>query len=98
MSDRGEDCVGGVALAAFEIAAAEIAVGLQMSDHGFDGGAAFEFALNGTVNATLLAGDEDPAWVGRIVAAVSLVDIGAFDLAAVSFWVSSMTARRVWPS
>ena len=82
MSDRGEDCVGGVALAAFEIAAAEMAVGLHVSDHGFDGGAAFEFALNGTVNATLLAGDEDPAWVGRIVAAVSVVDIGAFALAA----------------
>ena len=61
MSDRGEDCVGGVALAAFEIAAAEMAVGLDVSDHGFDGGAAFELALDGTVNATLLAGDEDPA-------------------------------------
>ena len=72
MSDRGEDCVGGVALAAFEIAAAEMAVGLHVSDHGFDGGAAFELALDGTVNATLLAGDEDPAWVRRIVAAVSL--------------------------
>jgi hypothetical protein len=61
MSDRGEDCVGGVALAAFEIAAAEMAVGLHVSDHGFDGGAAFEFALDGTVDAALLAGDEDTA-------------------------------------
>jgi hypothetical protein len=33
------------------------------------------------VDATLLAGDEDTAWVRRIVAAVSLVDISAFDLA-----------------
>ena len=41
MSNRGEDCVGGVALAAFEIAAAEMSVGLHVSDHGFDGGAAF---------------------------------------------------------
>ena len=72
MSNRGEDCVGGVALAAFEIAAAEMSVGLHVSDHGFDGGAAFELALDGTVDATLLAGDEDTAWVRRIVAAVSL--------------------------
>ena len=73
MSNRGEDCVGGVALAAFEIAAAEMAVCLHVSDHGFDGGAAFELALDGTVDATLLAGDEDPAWVRRIVAAVSRI-------------------------
>ena len=53
MSNRGEDCVGGVAFAAFEIAAAEMAVGLHVSDHGFDGGAAFELALDGTVDTTL---------------------------------------------
>src|SRR5208337_5429196 len=59
-----------------------MAVGLHVSDHGFNGGAAFELTLDGTVDATLLAGDEDTAWVRHIVAAVSLVDISAFDLGA----------------
>ena len=46
-----------------------MSVGLHVSDHGFDDGAAFELALTAPVDATLLAGDEDPAWVRRIVAA-----------------------------
>ena len=50
VSDRGEDCVRGVAFAAFDTAAPEMAVGLHVSDHGFDGGAAFELALDGTVD------------------------------------------------
>ena len=82
MADRGEDGVGGVAIAALEIAAAEMAVGLHVSDHGFDGGAASELALDGAEDAALLTGDEDPTWIGRIVAAISLVDIGALDFAA----------------
>ena len=82
MADGGEDGVGGVAGAALEIAAAEMALGLHVADHGLDGGAASQFALDGAEDAALLAGDEDAARVGRIVAAVSLVDIGALDLAA----------------
>ena len=40
VANRGEDCVGGVTIAAFGVAGAEMAVGLHVSDHGFDGGTA----------------------------------------------------------
>ena len=40
MADGGEDDVGGVSGAAFEVAAAEVTFGLQVSDDGLDGGAA----------------------------------------------------------
>src|SRR5215475_6427650 len=39
-----------------------------------------QFALDEAEDAALLAGDEDAARIGRIVAAISLVDIGALDL------------------
>ena len=38
--------------------------------------------LDGAEHAALLAGDEDTVWVRGVVAAVSLVDISALDLAA----------------
>lgn len=53
-----------------------------MADHGFDGRAAPQFALDGAEDASLLSGDEDAAWMWRIVASVSFVDIGTLDLAA----------------
>ena len=34
VADGGEDDVGGVALATLEMAAAEVAIGLHVSDHG----------------------------------------------------------------
>jgi hypothetical protein len=46
-----------------------------------DGGAAPQLALDGTEHVALLPGDEDAMRIRRIVAAVSLVDIGALDLA-----------------
>jgi hypothetical protein len=52
VADGGEDDVGGIALAALEMAAAEVTVGLHVFDHGLDGAAASQFALG-------LAGDED---------------------------------------
>ena len=52
-----------------------MAFGLHVADHGLDGGAAAQFALDGAEHAALLAGDEDAVWVGGVVAAVSLVDI-----------------------
>ena len=76
MADGGEDGVGGVAGGSLEIAAAEMALGLHVADHGLDGRAASQFALDGTEHAALLPGDEDAMRVLRIVAAVSLVDIG----------------------
>jgi hypothetical protein len=81
VSDGGEDGIGGVSGTAFEIAAAEVALGLHMADHGLDGRSASEFALDGTEDA-LLSGDEDAARVLRIMPAETLVDIAALDLAA----------------
>ena len=80
MADRGEDGVGGVAGGSLEIAAAEVVLGFHMPDHGLDGRAASQLALDGTEHAALLSGDEDTVRVWRIVAAVSFVDIGALDL------------------
>src|SRR5262249_14809574 len=97
VADCGKDGVRGVAGTALEVAAAEVAVGFHVSDHSFDGGAAPQFALDDTEDAALLAGDEDAARIGRIVPAVSLVDIGALDSRPVSLSVASMTASRVWP-
>ena len=57
-----------------------MAVGFHVSDHSLDGGSAPQFALDEAEDAALLAGDEDAARIGRIVAAISLVDIGALDL------------------
>ena len=53
MADGGEDGVGGVASGSLEIAAAEMAFGLHVSDHGLDGGAAAQFALDGTEHGQL---------------------------------------------
>jgi hypothetical protein len=63
----GGDAVGDIALAALEMAAAEVTVGLHVSDHGLDGAAASQFALDDAEHAALLAGDEDAAWIGRAV-------------------------------
>jgi hypothetical protein len=40
VADGGEDDVGGIALAALQVAAAEVTIGLHVTDHGLDGGAA----------------------------------------------------------
>ena len=80
--DCGEDGVGGITFLALEVAAAEVAIGLHVSDHGFDSGAAFELALDDAEDAALLAGDEDTTGILRVVAAVSLVDIGSLDRTA----------------
>jgi hypothetical protein len=81
VADGGEDGVDGIAGGSLEIAAAEMSFGLHMADHGLDGGATSQLAFDGTEHAALLAGDEDAVRVCCIVAAISLVDIGALDLA-----------------
>lgn len=81
MSGSGEDGVCGIAGAALEIAAAEMALFLHVADEGFDGGAAAQFSFDRTEDATLLAGDEDAARLRRVVPAISLVDVDPFDLA-----------------
>ncbi|MCP1854751.1 hypothetical protein ACVI1L_004500 [Bradyrhizobium sp. USDA 4516] len=63
VADGREDHIGGIAGAAFEVAAAEVTIGLQVSDDGFDGGAAAQLALDDPEDAALLAGDEDPAGI-----------------------------------
>ncbi len=62
-----------------------MSVGLEVSDHGFDGRASSQLALDHAEDAALLTGNEDAAWIGGIVASVSLVDVGALDLAASEF-------------
>jgi hypothetical protein len=42
-----------------------MAIGLHVSDHGFDGGSAAEFAFDHTEDPALLAGDGDAPWGGR---------------------------------
>jgi len=54
VADGGEDDVGGIALAALEMAAAEVTVGLHVSDHGLDGAVASQFALDDAEDAALL--------------------------------------------
>ena len=82
VTDSGEDGVGGIAGTTFEIAAAEVTFGFHVADHRLDGGSTSQFAFDGAEDAALLSRDEDAAWILRIVAAVTLVDIGALDLAA----------------
>jgi hypothetical protein len=82
VADGGEDDVGGIALAALKMAAAEVTVGLHVSDHGLDGAAASQFAFDDAEDAALLARNEDAAWIGCAVTTISLVDIGTFDLTA----------------
>src|SRR4051795_4077543 len=81
VADSGEDGVGGIAIAAFEIAAAEVTFGLHVADHGLDCGSTSQFAFDGAEDAALPR-DKDAAWILRRVATVSLVDIGPLDLAA----------------
>jgi hypothetical protein len=82
VADGSEDDVCGVALAAFEMAAAEVAIALHVSDDGFNSRAAARFALDDAEDAALLTRDEDATRIGRVVAAIALVDIGALDRAA----------------
>ena len=71
-----------------------MALGFHMADHGLDGRAAAQFALDGAEHAALLAGDEDAVWVRRVVAAVSLVDIARSIARPVMLSVSSMTGAQ----
>src|SRR6478672_13711837 len=57
-------------------------LGFQVSDDGLNAGAAAQFALDDTEDAALLTGDEDTTGISRVVAAVSLVDIGPLDWTA----------------
>jgi hypothetical protein len=82
VADGGECDVCGIALAALEMAAAEVAVGLHVSDHGLDRRATPQFALDDAEDAALLTRDEDATRIGCVVAAIALVDIGPLDRTA----------------
>jgi hypothetical protein len=65
MAHGGEDDICGVAVLAFEMAAAEVAIALHVSDDGFDRRATSQFALDNAEDAALLTRDEDAMRVGR---------------------------------
>ena len=67
VADGAHDGVDVVAEAAFEEVAAQVAVGLAMSDDGFDGGPSPQLLLDLAMDAALLAGFEDPPRVGSVV-------------------------------
>lgn len=66
MADGGEDGGGGIAGAAFELAAAEVALGLHVADDWLDGGSTSQLALDGAEHAAFLTRDEDAARVLRV--------------------------------
>jgi hypothetical protein len=57
VTDRGENGIGGVTLATFEMASAEVSICLQMTDHGFDGRSAPELAFDDAEDAAFLPRD-----------------------------------------
>jgi transposase len=67
---------------ALEVTAAEMAFLLHVADERLDGGASPQLAFDDAEDAALLAGDEDASRLRRVVTAVSLVDVGALDLAS----------------
>ena len=73
VADNGEDGVGGIAVTAFEVAAAEVTFGFHMADDGLEGGSTPQFAFDAAEDAALLSRDEDAAQTARRVATVSLV-------------------------
>ena len=75
MADGGEDGVHLVAEDPLEEVSAEVAVAFHVADDRLDGGAALEFAFDGGGNAATLSRLEHPERLGRLVAAVPLVDV-----------------------
>ncbi|MEY9181719.1 hypothetical protein ABIG06_003405 [Bradyrhizobium sp. USDA 326] len=60
-----ERVIVGAAGAAFEVTAAEVTIGLQLSYDGFDGGGAAQLAFDDAEDPVLLAGDEGATRVHR---------------------------------
>jgi hypothetical protein len=68
----GGDGVCGIAGLALEVAAAEMAFFLHVTDEGLDGRAPTQLSFDGAEDAAVLAGDEDVARMGRVVPAIPL--------------------------
>src|SRR4029079_4119517 len=79
VANCAQNRVGRIAFAALEIAAAEVAVGFHMSDDCFDRGATSQLALDHTEDTAALARDKNAAWIGYMVAAIALIDVGPLD-------------------
>jgi hypothetical protein len=80
----GENGVGGVAIGPSEIVSAHAVLGLGVSDHGLDRGAAAQLAFDGLGDKASLARDIDLELViGRgVVAAIAAVDDDAGEVRA----------------
>jgi hypothetical protein len=101
VADGGEDDVGGIAGAAFEVAAPEVAFGPQVSDDGLDSGAARSSRLLTPKTPRFWPEMKTRRELLRVVAAVSLVEIGPLDrtagecLAAVNDVPQGVTVAQV---
>ena len=82
MAADGKDDVGGIALAALEIAAAEVPVALHVTDDRPDGGAAREIAFDPPKTPRFWPKMKTYHGFSVLVAAIALVDLGALDWAA----------------
>ncbi len=79
-SDAGEDGVDGISVDAEPGVSSEMAIGLHLADHGFDGGASAQLAADGGGHSALLSGDEDLSALGfGAVAAIGASDGSAGD-------------------
>ena len=78
----GEHGVDAVAFSALEAIAVHAVLGLEVTDHRLDRGAALHLTADGLGDRTNLARDPDPEAVGIGVAAVAFVDMDALDLDA----------------
>ena len=82
MSSGGKDGVDGVALGAMEVVAFEKPVGLEVSDHRFDGAAPSAFAADGWRGDATGVGDVHFCPLApELVATIAAIDVGAADLA-----------------
>jgi hypothetical protein len=86
VADRREDGVGGIAVTAFEIAAAEVDLRPSCGRSPLRSRNPSQLTFDDAEHATLLARDEDAVRVFHIMAAVSFVDKGARDSAAGEFF------------
>ena len=98
MADCGENGVGGIALRSLQIAAVEMSFGLHVADNWLNGRTAPELALDDAEHAAFLSGQEDAMRVGRIVAAIVLVDVSSLDGAPGEAFGAFDACSRVWPS
>ena len=81
-SDGRHDGVDPVAVASFEIIAVHSVLGFHVTDDGLDRGSAFHLPFKRCGGSPDLAGNPDTVFVRVIMAAISLVAMGSFDLDA----------------